>query len=131
MGIAGVDRLLISQCPNGGNYSFVDRDLFSAGVHVVSANKDLMLHNHRADYELRTLDYWINRYSHARAGNTAGTIEFYSLRIYDRLLTEEEMRRNQQTDLRRFRLTMPEAMTLELDVEEDYTDGAVGLGQYG
>lgn len=48
-------------------------------------------------------------------------IFFHSVRIYNRLLTEAEMRHNQEVDKKRFNLTFPEpVMTLEF--EEGYTE---------
>ena len=52
---------------------------------------------------------------------------FHSVRIYDRLLTEEEMRHNQEVDCRRFNLTFPDPiMTLEY---EEYLAGLNDNGQ--
>lgn len=60
--------------------------------------------------------------SNSRRVNSVGQMgcEIYSIRIYNRLLTEAEMRHNQEVDRRRFKLTLPEPiMTLEYE-EEDY-----------
>lgn len=58
--------------------------------------------------------------------NPLKTLSFHSIRIYDRLLSEAEMRHNQEVDRKRFKLTFPEPiMTLEYE-EDDYEGDCEG-----
>lgn len=100
--------------------TYYDAGLKSIGAHTVSANSSLMMHNLAVNIVQEAKDYWSHRGDSARAGSTH--IALCSIRIYDRLLSEEEMRHNQEVDKRRFNLNFPEpVMTLELD-EDDYTE---------
>lgn len=66
--------------------------------------------------------------TNSRRVNSVGQkgCEIYSIRIYDRLLSEAEMRHNQEVDRRRFKLTFPEPiMTLEYE-EDDYEGDCEG-----
>ena len=98
-----------------------DAALLIAGIHTISANSNLMLHNFRAQQIRIDSDQWNLRSSVAILNpNRFSSVTFHSIRIYDRLLTEAEMRHNQEVDRRRFKLTLPEPiMTLEYE-EEDY-----------
>lgn len=52
----------------------------------------------------------------------------HSIRIYDRLLTEDEMRHNQKVDIKRFGLKIqPPVMTLQEDWEDDYVPSGEGV----
>lgn len=110
-------NLIIGQC-HDYNLTFNTQRIQQAGPQCVSANANLMLHNLIADYNAGVFDFWTNRVPYARL--YIKNIEMHSIRIYDRLLTEAEMRHNQEVDRRRFNLTFPEPiMTLEYE-EEDY-----------
>lgn len=118
-GVAGGDTLIIAEGPNN-KLTYYDAGLKRIGAHTVSANSTLMMHNLAVNTVQEAKDYWSHRGDSARAGSTH--IALYSIRIYDRLLSEEEMRHNQEVDKRRFNLNFPEpVMTLELD-EDDYTE---------
>lgn len=63
--------------------------------------------------------------------NSVGQIgsEIFAVRIYNRLLSEEEMRHNQVVDEARFGLKFPDpTMTLELD-EDPLNERPIGMGQ--
>jgi len=126
--VAGFNLLI----KHGGpieNISYTDKSLRNTGAHTVSANKKLMLHNMAANYNVASNDYWILRASHAIVGNNLNAQQYHSIRIYDRLLTEAEMRHNQEVDRRRFKLTFPEpTMTLEYEYGDDYPEPS-GMGQ--
>lgn len=121
-------NLIIGQC-HGYSLSFSTQRIQQAGPQCVSANANLMLHNLIADYNAGVFDYWTNRVPYARL--YIKNIEMHSIRIYDRLLSEAEMRHNQEVDRKRFKLTFPEPiMTLEYEYGDDFPELS-GMGQEG
>lgn len=91
-----------------------------SGDYALSANTNLMLGNLHTRYYSSSPMSLTNVSAQGSVGYK--DVELCSVRIYDRLLTEEEMRHNQEVDKRRFKLDFPEpVMTLELD-EDDYAE---------
>lgn len=122
-------RVLLVQGPGGFlSYQGNVAGLFKKGGSTVSGNKKMLIVNGEANISPGKLDYWILRGNTAIVGASPSVnsqYEICSIRIYDRLLTEEEMRHNQEVDVKRFGLKFPDpAMTLELD-DVDYP----GLGE--
>lgn len=105
--------------------TYNDITIPSLGAHTISANVKLMLHNGASNYNSQTVDYWTHAETHGCIGNNLNLHKYHSIRIYDRLLSEEEMRHNQEVDRKRFGLVYPEpTMTLEYEYgdEEDYPE---------
>lgn len=123
-----LNNLIIGQCDDY-NLTFNTKRIQQAGPQCVSANANLMLHNLIADYNAGVFDHWVNRVPYARL--YIKNIEMHSIRIYDRLLSEAEMRHNQEVDRKRFKLTFPEPiMTLEYEYGDDFPELS-GMGQEG
>ena len=124
-GVAG-GVLLIVQGGMNGDVSYRDKSLNTPGIHSISANNTIMLHNLAPNYNTQSLDYWTLKNPFAVVGTNKNLQQFHSIRIYDRLLSEAEMRHNQEVDRRRFKLTFPEPiMTLEYE-EDDYEGDCEG-----
>lgn len=105
--------------------TYDDITIRSLGAHTISANVKLMLHNGASNYNSQSVVYLSHSDIHGRIGNKLNLHKYHSIRIYDRLLSEEEMRHNQEVDRKRFGLVYPEpTMTLEYeyDDEEDYPE---------
>lgn len=97
--------------------TYKDMALSSVGIHLLSANANLKLHNLTADNSPSSDDYWAFRENYAKIN--APNIRIRSIRIYDRLLTEAEMRHNQKVDIQRFGLSVEDSgMTLNYNDEE-------------
>lgn len=123
-GIANVTVILSRQA----KVTYIERTARNVGAHCVSGNAKMLLHNFAANHNHRMDDYWATTVVGASVGNTNYNPEYCSIRIYDRLLTEEEMLHNQKVDKKRFNLIFPDpVMTLELD-EFDYEELS-GMGQ--
>lgn len=104
--------------------------------HCFSCNKNLFVIDNVGYKKLGTQDFWILRGSYAIINaHDGGVINensrsplIRSIRIYNRLLTEEEMRHNQAVDATRFNLKLQEPiMTAEyIEPQDDLYLGYVG-----
>lgn len=94
--------------------------------YIVSSNRLLTLCNGRT-YNSVPMNGWNFTSSKAKIFRSEGFCNIYSIRIYDRLLTESEMRHNQEVDKKRFGLTIIEPV---MTLDETYNDEteAVGMG---
>lgn len=106
-------RVLLGQ---GAGYSLSYQGnvagLFKKGGSTVSGNKNRLIVNGVVNNASGTLDNWLLRGIVAIVGASPSVnsrYEICSIRIYDRLLTEEEMRHNQANDVVRFNLVFPGA----------------------
>lgn len=111
---------IINRKPNIMNWC--DNSYYQyVGGHTFSCNMERLCQNGLLAHALR-VEGWVDRGGNARVDYTDCGAKVHSLRIYNRLLNEEEMRHNQEVDRRRFNLVFPEpASTLELS-DEDYED---------
>lgn len=129
--IGPTQSMLILTHSSANSIIYRDNSFGMAGGHCASGNCERMLHNLITNDKPSTGNQWNLRgpVAYVNYGNLA-IARIHSIRIYNRLLTEEEMRHNQEVDKRRFNLTFPEpVMTLELD-EDDYTElSGTGVGE--
>ncbi len=92
----------------------------STGDQLLSVNDNLLVHNEVAVTNSACCNYWGLRTNVAAVGDYAygQPVQIHSVRIYNRLLSEEEMLYNQNVDVKRFGLTpiMP-VMTMEFQDE--------------
>lgn len=118
--------ILIGQC-YGNGLGYNDAYIRQAGTHCLSVNANIALHNLAVVGKPTPTDYWNNRADYAVVSSEATPyVAVHSIRIYDRLLTEAEMRYNQKVDRRRFKLIFADPiMTLE------YEEGTVELDGNG
>lgn len=125
-GGSAANYILMGQCP-GNSLGYDDAYIRKAGTHCLSANANLALHNLAVVGSPVRTDYWNNRANYAIVLPVATPyVAVHSIRIYDRLLSEEEMRHNQEVDVKRFNLSFPEPI-MTLEYEEDYA-GLSGTG---
>lgn len=99
------DALLIRQGNANPRYSY-SGSFNNKGIKAISANKLQCLYNGKLNTEVKSVDFWINRKPFAMVSTAASKdiVEYCSIRIYNRLLTEEEMLHNQEVDYKRFDL---------------------------
>ena len=110
---------IVQSTPHGDapRYSFGAPTLFREGDLCLSANRERLLYNGFINDNVGNRDHWYNSRGDTAAVNLIGDSLLHSVRVYDRLLSEEEMRHNQRVDVRRFGLTLadPSVMTLECE----------------
>lgn len=114
------------------NYRFANKSSISGSAkwfslpisktYIISSNDTLTIANGKSNLSFENAGMWSAKFDFGFTTNAASypSIQVYSLRIYNRHLSEEEMRHNQAIDIKRFGLNIePSIMTTEYIKPQD------------